>query len=309
MCRGSTLLGRLCLPLSPDSPSSAAVLSSADRPARLFRVFSRCFALALSAGRFGDWAGRPDSQRSQSFSSVHPSVGVCYRISFADENAAQNHSSERGWATSVAHADALGLPRRSVLAFVAVSHAKVFTLCSGLRGSELLFSHDGEHLLPGPNERSKGNQTVRGDYGCRQPCCRAPVFPGRLKSRMDGAVASPQGERVVQKVPTRYFNPAGVPDVNFENCMVIAIFKGPACNSAGLRAVSVHEDSEALLFRFDDMSYQTGNWSDKVTVYAFFVLPRSTRPVVLEEDVQGIINKPPTWQERARFEKLPEKPQ
>ena len=106
-----------------------------------------------------------------------------------------------------------------------------------------------------------------------------------------------------------YFNPAGVPNVNFENCMVIAIFKGPGSNSAGLRAVSVHEDPEAMLFRFRDMSYQSGNWSDKVTVYGFFVLPRSTMPVVLEEDVQGIINKPPVWRERARFEKLPEKHQ
>jgi hypothetical protein len=41
--------------------------------------------------------------------------------------------------------------------------------------------------------------------------------------------------------------------------------------------------------------------------FAFVVLPRSTKAVIVEEEVQDIIGKAPVWQERARFPALAER--
>jgi hypothetical protein len=41
--------------------------------------------------------------------------------------------------------------------------------------------------------------------------------------------------------------------------------------------------------------------------FAFVVLPKANKAVVLEEDVQHQIGKPPVWKERAKFAALVEK--
>ncbi len=97
-----------------------------------------------------------------------------------------------------------------------------------------------------------------------------------------------------------------IPTVNFEACMVIAIFAGAGVNSSGVEIVSITEDEDRLLVRFDQRSYQTMSSGPedrgrKVTDYGIFVLPRCDKEVVLEENVQGLIGAPPKWKERQRF--------
>jgi hypothetical protein len=96
--------------------------------------------------------------------------------------------------------------------------------------------------------------------------------------------------------------------IDFEKCMLIAVFRGVATNSRGVNVISVEEQEASVCVRFDDMSYQTaGGFGDdaggsvKVTPYAMIVIPKSTKLVVLEENVQGLKNQPPTWKERARL--------
>jgi hypothetical protein len=101
-----------------------------------------------------------------------------------------------------------------------------------------------------------------------------------------------------------FHNPAAVPRVNFGDCMVIAVFQGEGANSAGLNSFSVQEDRERIVFRFEDKGYQTVNQFDDVTVYEFFVLPQSEKTLIVEENLQTLIGKPPIWKERARFEAL-----
>ena len=102
-----------------------------------------------------------------------------------------------------------------------------------------------------------------------------------------------------------YFNPLNLPFIDFKTCMVIAIFQGDGTNSAGLKAVEVLEDKTSIIFRFKDKFYQTfgGEGVGTKSVYGFFVLPRSTKTVILQEDVQHGIGKPPIWKERVRFPK------
>lgn len=104
-----------------------------------------------------------------------------------------------------------------------------------------------------------------------------------------------------------YYNPLGVPLVDFDNYMVIAIFQGSSWNSAGLSAVSISQEEDRIVFRFDDKSYQTlgpDGGGKRVTVYGFFVVRRSAKAVILEENVQGLKGKPPVWKERITFPNL-----
>lgn len=102
-------------------------------------------------------------------------------------------------------------------------------------------------------------------------------------------------------------------DVDFKTCMVIAIFQGRSANTDGVKLEGVSERNGGLLVRFDEWSYQTMTIQGdpesgiiRTTAYGFIVLPRSEKPVVLEENTQGLIGKPPIWTERARFPALPE---
>lgn len=91
------------------------------------------------------------------------------------------------------------------------------------------------------------------------------------------------------------------PQVDFNTCMVVAVFGGKHWNSAGIFAASIIETKDAITLRFDDFSYQTGDWADEVTTFGIFVLPRSSKTIVLEEDVQNRRAAPPLWKERARL--------
>jgi len=96
-----------------------------------------------------------------------------------------------------------------------------------------------------------------------------------------------------------------VPKVDFDNHMVVAIFQGGEKNNRGIVAISITEEPEEVRFRFDIDYYQSGAGAEKyVTAYGLFVIPRSTKHMVLEEDVQHQIGEPRVWQKRAEFGKL-----
>lgn len=106
------------------------------------------------------------------------------------------------------------------------------------------------------------------------------------------------------KQNNEYYNEAGVPAVDFGRCMVVAVFGGKCVNSAGIYTVSITEEKDRVVLRFDHRSYQSGPEGDRVTPYGFFFVPRSAKALVLEENVQHLIGGPPKWKERARFDAL-----
>jgi hypothetical protein len=102
-----------------------------------------------------------------------------------------------------------------------------------------------------------------------------------------------------------FYNPLGMPEIDFEKCMVIAAFQGSGWNSAGLMTTTLKEEENRIVFRFHSKSYQTlsrsGDSRKKVTVYGFFVLPRSDKMVVVEEEYYSLDLKNYWWKERATF--------
>lgn len=101
-----------------------------------------------------------------------------------------------------------------------------------------------------------------------------------------------------------YYNPDALPVVDFKQCLVVAVFQGTRWNSAGVTACSLQETADAMVLRFDDKSYQTegpDGGGEKCTAFGFFVIPKTAKTIVLEENTQGLIGGPPQWKERARL--------
>lgn len=101
-----------------------------------------------------------------------------------------------------------------------------------------------------------------------------------------------------------YYNPLDLPKVNFASCMVVAVFQGTGWNSAGVDAISIEPRDRSLVFQFDDRSFQTTGGGEKVTAFGIFVVIRTPMELILEENVQGLIGKPPKWKERHRFKAM-----
>lgn len=89
--------------------------------------------------------------------------------------------------------------------------------------------------------------------------------------------------------------PVPVPAVDFKNEMVLAVFRGNGTNSRGYYVHEILEQGATFTVRIDEHSYQTSGGAEAVTPYGFFVLPATDYAVVVEENVQGLLNKPPLW--------------
>jgi hypothetical protein len=101
-----------------------------------------------------------------------------------------------------------------------------------------------------------------------------------------------------------YYN--GRPEVDFDRCLVIAIFEGDSWNTAGIECKGIIEDEKSIRFRFRNRWYQTAESGKSASAYGFFLIPRTAKPIIIEEDVQGRLSgKPPIWKERIRLEPNP----
>lgn len=101
-----------------------------------------------------------------------------------------------------------------------------------------------------------------------------------------------------------------IPQVDFSRCMVFAAFTGQAKNGAGWEVVEVLTRDGHTVIRYDRIAFQTASFDGKdsginTTDYGFAILPRSSLPLILEENTQGLIGKPPIWTERQRLPALP----
>jgi hypothetical protein len=90
-------------------------------------------------------------------------------------------------------------------------------------------------------------------------------------------------------------------EIDFTRCMVIAVFEGKGINCAGFKAHSVTETESNLLLRVSPRGIQSGVPGVDTTAWAVFVLPRSTKPVVIEENVQRWKDRPPVWEKCAEL--------
>lgn len=113
--------------------------------------------------------------------------------------------------------------------------------------------------------------------------------------------------------PGGHYNTEGLPDVNFDRCMVLAVFRGEQVNNAGVTVRRIIEREDALHVRFEDHPYQTGIGPpaedgkpapderarkggeptpneparQHARPYGIFIVPRSKKAVVFERYVHN----------------------
>jgi hypothetical protein len=110
-----------------------------------------------------------------------------------------------------------------------------------------------------------------------------------------------RGERASRNA----FDDPVAPEIDFDHNIVIANFRGDGWNCHGDFIVSLKERADDVLLRFDSRTFQTAGPDGggiRVRPYGIWIIPRFDKPIVVEENVQGLIGRPPKWKEQARFE-------
>jgi len=80
--------------------------------------------------------------------------------------------------------------------------------------------------------------------------------------------------------------------------MVVVVFLGEKANVSGIDLEPLIEGPSSIVIRIRELTYQTaGSEGDKPPdrPYAFVILPRLYKSVILEEDVQQYKDAPPKW--------------
>jgi hypothetical protein len=98
-------------------------------------------------------------------------------------------------------------------------------------------------------------------------------------------------------------------EVDFDRCLVVVIFRGEKVNTRGIQIDSLLVNANSVVIRFDEKRYQSGrDASDKSPLppperpYAFVVLPKTEKTIILEENNQHSKDESPQWKECARLE-------
>jgi hypothetical protein len=92
-------------------------------------------------------------------------------------------------------------------------------------------------------------------------------------------------------------------EVDFDKCAVIAILKGDQINVRGVEIANVIDNGNSITVRFREVGYQSADESNHKPdkPFAFVVLPKTNKQIVLEEDTQTYKNEPAIWKELTRL--------
>ena len=123
----------------------------------------------------------------------------------------------------------------------------------------------------------------------------------QLWLRHNGKAASGEG--------SDQYRPPGIPEIDFDQCMVIAITERPGQLNAGVAAVGIIESDREIAFDYDVVLYQSPKGAPTTgNAYGYFVLPRSKKPIVLRRNMQDngsrLTAGPAIWKEVATFQAL-----
>lgn len=78
----------------------------------------------------------------------------------------------------------------------------------------------------------------------------------------------------------------GVPQVDFENCMVVAIFYGSSLSLEGIEAVSIIEKEEIISFNLEERTLGI-SLSGNLSPYSFFIIQKHSKTIVLYHSKLG----------------------
>ena len=128
------------------------------------------------------------------------------------------------------------------------------------------------------------------------------------------------------------YGQVAAPEIDFQQCIVIALFAGQRGNTRAASVDFIDEFDDHLRIRYDWLTYQTaeepshsmapggaveqpeeGKGDDAqavrrnrhdTTPYGIIVIPRTTKRIVFEENMQGMTDPAPIWKQQAKLETL-----
>ncbi len=89
------------------------------------------------------------------------------------------------------------------------------------------------------------------------------------------------------------------PVIDFSRFMVVAVFAGSATNSDVILGEILPGDP--IRIRISRLWYQTGTNPPRRNPFGIFLIPRSSRAIVFEEDERRLKSAPAHWVQRARI--------
>jgi hypothetical protein len=101
-------------------------------------------------------------------------------------------------------------------------------------------------------------------------------------------------------------NRHAVPKVDFNQCIVVAFFRGPSTNEDGEELQSFGQEPDLLRLRFESSTFQTSGTDGRggsVDTHPFgiWVLPGTKTQIVIEEGRRTLKDQPITYKEVHRF--------
>lgn len=96
------------------------------------------------------------------------------------------------------------------------------------------------------------------------------------------------------------------PEVNFDRCVVVAFFRGPATNEDGEVVRAVDETPEEVRVRFSSDGFQTASFDGAdhgvaTRPFGIWVLPATSKAIVIEEGTAELKDEALKWREVKRF--------
>lgn len=85
------------------------------------------------------------------------------------------------------------------------------------------------------------------------------------------------------------------PVLDFDKELVVAVFGGQGFNSKGFHVQEILKARSGWVMRVDETTYQTANGADNVSPFGIWVVPKDGGSILVEENVQGLLNKAPLW--------------
>ena len=82
------------------------------------------------------------------------------------------------------------------------------------------------------------------------------------------------------------------------------IFRGEEVNIRRIQIDSTSETEDSVVIRFIVLGYQTSGEDNKKAPdrpYAFVIVPKTRKNIVLEENFPTKLSRPPTWKEVAKL--------
>ncbi len=90
-----------------------------------------------------------------------------------------------------------------------------------------------------------------------------------------------------------------IPEVDFETCMVVAVFSGEMTQSNGNTVASLIDFDDHLRLRYARHLFEVSVRAERdarlvdVTPYGIFVIPRSDKRIEVEEEIPSMFGRPP----------------